>query len=111
MNIFSTVNLKSLIITEGTVIGSLSDIRAEYLEIPSSVITFNSQNYKVYNNLNKVNYLGTIDEWAQITFGNTYANPAYYTKELHINGVLLTHVNIQNATAISNYAFTYNKST
>ena len=59
-------------------------------------------------NLTKVNYTGTIDQWAEIDFldgASSIANPLNYTKELHINNELITEVNLTTATKISLSAF------
>ena len=60
------------------------------------------------SNLTKVNYTGTIDQWAEIFFRDgdgSIANPLNYTKELHINNELITEVNLTTATKISLSAF------
>ncbi|MBR3864661.1 MAG: leucine-rich repeat domain-containing protein, partial [Clostridia bacterium] len=57
------------------------------------------------SSLTSVNYLGTIDNWAEITFENYNSNPIYYTKQLKINGEAVTKVSLTTATKISNYAF------
>ena len=54
--------------------------------------------------IEKVNYLGSIDSWAQIEFGNEHANPAYYSENLYINGAKQTQITI-NAQTINAYAF------
>lgn len=59
--------------------------------------------------LERVNYLGTIDEWAQIDFGNIAANPSCYS-ELYINGQLITEAVLTESVKISPYAFAYNTS-
>lgn len=60
-----------------------------------------------FSAINKVDFLGTVDEWASIIFDSEYdnsVNPTYYAKDLYINGVLLTTATI-NATAINKHAF------
>ena len=52
-----------------------------------------------------VNYTSTIDQWAQIKFGNYYSNPIYYAGNLYINNELVTEANITTATSINAYAF------
>lgn len=56
--------------------------------------------------LEKVNYLGTIDQWAEINF-SLYgsSNPLRYANELYVNGELVTEVNLTSATKISDHAF------
>ena len=55
--------------------------------------------------LTSVNYLGTIDQWAEIIFSDYSANPLSYAKKLYINNDLVTEVNLTTATKISGYAF------
>ena len=60
------------------------------------------------SNLTKVNYTGTIDQWAEIVFRDgdgSIANPLNYTKELRINNELITEVKLTMATKISFSAF------
>ena len=73
--------------------------------IPNSVTEIGSSAFRYCWGLKEVNYLGTIDQWAQIEFSGSSANPLYYTKQLKINGELVTEVNLTTATKISNYAF------
>ena len=73
--------------------------------IPDSVTSIGD--YAFYNctSLTKVNCTGTIDDWAQIEFGDYDSNPLYYAKRLYINDVLVTTANITTATKISDRAF------
>lgn len=75
------------------------------LDIPSTITSFDGNS--VYNcaNLQTVNYLGTVDQWTQIEFDSKYSNPTYHTKNLYINGELLTEVNINFAQDIRDFAF------
>ena len=52
--------------------------------------------------LTSVNYLGTIDQWAEINFEG---NPLRYTKKLYINNESITKVILTTANKISAYAF------
>lgn len=57
-----------------------------------------------------VNYTGTIDSWAEINFKKdtglpNSSNPASFAGALHINGQLVTAINLTTATKISAYAF------
>ena len=49
----------------------------------------------VENNLNKVNFLGSVAQWTQIDFEMNHCNPTYYANDLYINGVLLTEIDLQ----------------
>ena len=73
--------------------------------IPNSVTSIGSSAFYGCSKLTKVNYTGTIDEWVQIEFDNSYSNPLYYDKNLYINDVLVTEVNITTATKINSSAF------
>ena len=75
------------------------------ITIPESIKFINYYAFNGCSNLMKVNYLGTIDQWAEIYFGNTLANPLYYAKNLYINNELVTEVILTTATKISAYAF------
>ena len=55
--------------------------------------------------LTGVNYLGTLDQWVEISFDYNCSNPLYYAKKLYINGELVTEVNLSAATKISAFAF------
>jgi hypothetical protein len=58
--------------------------------------------------LKKVNFLGTIDEWAEITFGCAMENLLNTPTEiasLYINDKLVTDVVLTKATKVSRYAF------
>ena len=54
--------------------------------------------------LTKVNYLGTPDEWAQITFSEASANPVFYCKKLYTNGEKVVNL-VLSVPVISEYAF------
>ena len=75
------------------------------ITIPSSVTSVDAKAFLGCNSLAKVNYLGTIDEWAQIAFSVNYSNPICCAENLYINGELITQVNISTATAIAERAF------
>lgn len=69
--------------------------------IPSSVTYLNG--FEDCTGLVKVNYCGTIDEWAQIQHG--WRGPLYYAQDLYINNELVTEVNITSATKVNSRAF------
>ncbi len=75
------------------------------VEIPESIVTIEDNAFRDCWYLTRVNYLGTVDSWAQINFKNSYANPLIFAENLYINGALLTDLNIMSATKIVAYAF------
>ncbi len=73
--------------------------------IPNSIVSIGSDAF--YNcGVISVNYTGTIAQWCNISFGNSFSNPTYRTHTLKINGSLVTNLTIPNGvTSISSYAF------
>ena len=54
----------------------------------------------------KMNYLGTLEQWCEIEFGNAQSNPIYFAKALTVNGVTLNTLIIPNSvTSVNKYAF------
>ena len=58
-----------------------------------------------YCNLKKTNYLGTIDQWVELSFGDIASNPTYFSGDLYINDELLINANLENISRIGNYSF------
>ncbi len=75
------------------------------VELPNSVTSIGSSAFEACSSLTLVNYTGTIDEWAQINFDSSYANPLSFAKSLKINGEVVTEVNLTTATKISSFVF------
>jgi hypothetical protein len=75
------------------------------ITIPSSVVNIGEMAFASCLHLARVDYTGTIDQWAQIEFDGRAANPLNYTKNLYINNELVTQANITTATKINDYAF------
>ena len=74
--------------------------------IPYSVTNMGDEGFYGCSSLISVNYLGTIDGWAQISFNQiSSANPLSYAKNLYINNELVTEANITTATKINTFAF------
>ncbi len=101
-------NLKTVVITSGETIGdsvftSCSSLTS--ITIPESVTSIGSDAFSSCDDLTIVNYLGTIDNWVQISFSNGYSNPLSNGADLYINNELVTNANITTATKINAYAF------
>ncbi len=77
----------------------------EEVTIPSSVISFAESAFSNCNKLTKVNFVGTIDQWAMIEFKFASSNPLYYAKKLYINDTEVTDVNLTVATKVGDHAF------
>ncbi|MBE6629307.1 MAG: leucine-rich repeat domain-containing protein [Ruminococcaceae bacterium] len=73
--------------------------------IPASVMSIGYKAFFYCFNLNAV-YISDLAAWCNITFGDSYANPLYYAKNLYLNGQLVTALEIPSGiTAIKSYAF------
>lgn len=75
------------------------------ITIPSGVRNIGKEAFIGCNSLTKVNFLGTIDEWAQIEFADATSNPATEAGNLYINDILVTEVVLTSAPKIAAYAF------
>ena len=73
--------------------------------VPDYVASIGDSAFWKCDSLARVDYTGTIDQWAQIEFGDHASNPLRYAKNLYINGELVTEVKLTTATKISDYAF------
>ena len=77
------------------------------VELPNTITRIGGNAFVGCTGLKKVNYLGVIDEWAEIKFEDVYSNPITYATKMYFNGGLLKTVNLQTAKKISNYAFNW----
>ena len=91
-----------------TEIGSeaFSNCNLTSITISSNVKSIGYGAFGNCTNLESMNYLGTLIDWLQISFGSPNANPVYYTNKLVINGEEITDMIIpDNIEQISLYAF------
>lgn len=74
--------------------------------IPSSVTSIGSLAFSGCSSLKAV-YITDLAKWCGISFGNFYANPLCYAKNLYLNGELITGdlVIPEGITSIGSYAF------
>ncbi len=79
--------------------------------LPASLTSIGDYAFSSCSNIASVNYLGTIDDWCEITFGTSTSNPAIFSHSLQIGGVEQTTIYLSdNLAEIKNYAF-YNNTT
>lgn len=75
------------------------------LTIPSSVTSIGNYAFAC-RALTKVNYLGTIEQWCNMSFDDYYANPLNYGANLYLNGEIVTNLVIPSTiTEIKDNAF------
>lgn len=97
-----TVDSDVVAINSGTF---LNNTKIKSITIPASVKKIGEDAFAGCKNLTTVNYLGTADQWAQITFANGDSNPLSYAKaKLFIGGTELKNATLSTAT-ISENAF------
>ena len=104
-----TPKITSVTFEESSVCQSIGDLAffgcssLANITIPDTVTSIGSSAFNGCGGLRKVDYLGTIEEWCNISFGNSTANPFY---NLYINGELVTELVIPDTvTIIKAYAF------
>ena len=113
-NAFCGSGLTSLKIPENVTSVGRSAFQSCYelnsVTIGKSVTSIESDAFSDCRELSEINYLGDIDSWASISFGNLSANPTYYTQTLKIKGEVVTSIIIDTANKINNNAFVFCKS-
>ena len=76
------------------------------ITIPQCISSIGTSAFNGCRSLTSVNYLGTVEQWCNISFGSSSANPIYYARSLYINNELVTSLVIPNTvTEIKDYAF------
>jgi hypothetical protein len=74
------------------------------IELPAGLKFIDGYAFDWCYSLNKVNYLGTIDQWVEIDFYNYSSNPLFIAKNLYINNVLVKDLKLTTATKIKQFA-------
>ena len=103
-NSYVPQTLETVVITGAESIGDYAFYNCSSLTsiiIPESVTSIGSVAFYGCSSLTKVNYTGTIDNWAEAGFARSFKT----NYDLYINDVLVTDVNLTTVTEISNYAF------
>ena len=75
------------------------------ITIPNSITSIGKGAFSLCSGLKKVNYIGSVDNWAEIDFASSTANPTSYAYYLYINGEILTDIRLSSAERITDYAF------
>ncbi len=73
--------------------------------IPKSIVSVNEGAFLWCEGLKRVHYLGTIDDWAQIEFGDGGANPLRHHTPLYIGDEWVSSAKLTTAKKIGAYAF------
>ncbi len=74
--------------------------------IPNSVTSIGSVAFYGCSSLTQTNYTGSIAEWCNINFSNSYSNPISQSGSLYINGIQVVNLIIPaGVTEIKPYAF------
>jgi len=103
-----TVPSRHLLCPVTTIHGDSSQIQASPLEqitLPSTFKKATKGAFASFLHLKKVNFLGTLDQWVEITFEEATASPTYLAKDLYVQNQLVTTANVQTATKINAYTF------
>lgn len=85
----------------------------ERITLPSSITSIGDGAFLNCFGLTKVNFLGTIDQWAEIEFeegvdeGSPFSNPTQLAHDLYVNDKLVTEVELTTAAKVSAYAFAF----
>ena len=76
------------------------------VEIGNSVTSIGSSAFYRCSGLKKMDYKGSLEQWLQIQFASSSANPCGYGADLYLNGEKLTDAKIPDGvTSIGEYAF------
>ncbi len=85
---------------------AFADCELTSITIPNSVTNIGQNAFSANDKLTKTNYIGSIAEWCNITFGNAEANPVYFSHNLYINNQLITNLHIPDTVnIIKNFTF------
>ncbi len=105
-----STEVNNLVIPDGiTTIGNYAFYQCSGLTsvtLPASLTTVNNNAFATCTNIANTNFLGTIDQWCSISFNSTACNPAFFSKQLSINGIEQTDIYLSDElTEIKNYTF------
>lgn len=79
------------------------NVKMKSIVIPNTITEIKDDAFNLSFNLIDINYLGTIDDWFNVDFGNEYSNPMCVASKFYSNNELITEVYInENITEITN---------
>ncbi len=110
----SDTEITDLVIPNGTTeIKQYSFYNCQGLEsvtLPASLTSVGTSAFSTCTHIENTNYLGTIDQWCSIAFVSNVSNPAFFSKQLSINGDEQTDIYLSDdLTEIKNYVFESNE--
>ena len=78
--------------------------------LPAELTSVGTAAFSTCTNIANTNFLGNIDQWCGITFAANIANPAFFSKQLSINGVEQTDIYLSDdLTEVKDYVFEDNR--
>lgn len=78
----------------------------ESVSVGRGIETFEAGAFYLSRNVKRVDFHGTADAWSQIAFGNALANPLNQGATFSVNGEVVSHLVLEDAEAVNEYAFT-----
>lgn len=106
---FTGASIEELVIPEGVTFiersAFASNKALKSVTFPSTLGGVDYYAFEYSDNINYVNFNGTVGQWAKIGFASETSNPVFFAKNLHINGELLENAIIEDTTSIHAYTF------
>lgn len=106
---FSGTSIEELVLPEGVTLierSAFGNNKAlKSVTFPSTLKGVDYYAFEFSDNINYVNFTGTVNQWVRIGFASDTSNPVFHAKNLHINGELLEDAVIENVERIGAYAF------
>lgn len=94
----ATIDDQTKVISSDAFLDSSASL--ESLTFGTNIIFIYDMTFSYCENLHKVYFNGTVDDWMKIYFYSDSANPLSNGADLYLNGVLLTDLNINNISEV-----------